>query len=183
MHHNEVITDRLILRRPTERDVDELFALTGDPRVWEHFPALRHTRREQAAALVERWSAQWDADGLSTWVVRERPEGPVVGYGGCSVLAGSVWNLGYRFSPAVQGRGYATEVSLAALTHARASNATLPVVAYLLEHNLASAQVAHKVGLRLVHRAPDAGNPDPDAMRLVYAERPLSIEELRVALR
>ena len=46
-----------------------------------------------------------------------------------------------------------------------------PVLAYLLEHNHASRRTAEKVGLRLVWRGPDADNPDPEAVRLVYLDR------------
>jgi RimJ/RimL family protein N-acetyltransferase len=49
-------------------------------------------------------------------------------------------------------------------------------VAYLLENNRASAAVAEKLGLTLRHRGPDAGNPDPSAIRVVYADRPLPPE-------
>jgi RimJ/RimL family protein N-acetyltransferase len=57
------------------------------------------------------------------------------------------------------------------------------VIAYLVEHNRGSARVAEKLGLELVHRAPDVGNPDPAVMRLVYADRPLTSEQLAAALR
>ena len=57
------------------------------------------------------------------------------------------------------------------------------MVAYLLEHNTASAAVARRVGLELRHRAPDAGNPDPAAIRLVLADRPLDEEQLAATLR
>ena len=59
----------------------------------------------------------------------------------------------------------------------------VPVIAFLVEHNRPSAAVAEKAGLSLVHRAPDAGNPDPAVMRLVYADRPLSAVQLATALR
>jgi len=46
-------------------------------------------------------------------------------------------------------------------------------MAYLLEHNRESRGRAERSGLELVWRGPDAGNPDPDAVRLVYADRPV----------
>jgi hypothetical protein len=52
------------------------------------------------------------------------------------------------------------------------------VIAYLLEHNAESRGRAEKAGLSLVWRGPDAGNPDPDAVRLVYADRPLTDDVL-----
>lgn len=118
---------------------------------------------------------------LDAWVVRE--DGAVVGHGGCAVRGGTFWNLGYRFAPEAQGRGLATRVARAAVDAARERRPELPVVAYLLEHNAASAAVARKVGLSLRHRAPDAGNPDPTAIRLVMADRELSEQELAATLR
>jgi len=50
----------------------------------------------------------------------------------------------------------------------------LPVVAYLLEHNTGSRRTAERAGLQLLWRGPDVGNPDPQAVRLVYADRPVS---------
>ncbi|MDP9395948.1 MAG: hypothetical protein M3Q27_17515 [Actinomycetota bacterium] len=49
----------------------------------------------------------------------------------------------------------------------------LPVTAYLLEGNDRSRRTTERTGLRLVWRGPDAGNPDPCAVGLLYADRPL----------
>lgn len=176
----EDATARLDLFVPTPADVPELFAILSDPRVWTHFPSLRHTRQEQTADAVRSWITGWEADGIGTWVVRER--GAVVGYGGVDAR-GSFWNLGYRFAPSVQGRGYATELSLRAKERAASLDPERPLVAYLLEHNTASAAVARKVGLTLAHAGPDAGNPDPGAVRLVFADRPLDAATLAAVLR
>jgi hypothetical protein len=48
------------------------------------------------------------------------------------------------------------------------------VITYLLEHNAESRGRAERSGLTLVWRGPDAGNPDPAAVRRVYADRPLT---------
>ena len=45
------------------------------------------------------------------------------------------------------------------------------MLAYLLEHNLASRRTAERLGMRLAWRGPDRPNPDPDAVRLVYVDR------------
>lgn len=175
-------TQHLILSRPTPDDVDGMHAICSDPRVWTHFPSLRHTEAAQTAAMLDAFTAKWEQDGLGPWVVRALGEQAVIGQGGCSVKAGVYWNLGYRFAADVHGRGYATELSREAIRQATALRPELPVVAYLLEHNAASARVAEKLGLTLVHRGPDAGNPDPAAVRLVYADRPLSPEQLAATL-
>lgn len=179
---------RLLLDAPRLDDLDQLHEIYGDPRTWTHLPSGRHADRAQTAALLERWLDDWNTVGLGAWVVHEASDpSHVIGHGGCALRGnaasgGAFWNLGYRFRPEAQGRGHATELSLAAIDAARALRPEVPVVAYLLEHNLASARVTEKAGLALRHRAPDAGNPDPEAIRLVYADRELSADELRSTL-
>jgi uncharacterized protein YdeI (YjbR/CyaY-like superfamily) len=48
---------------------------------------------------------------------------------------------------------------------------------------LLAERVALKLGLERVYRAEDAGNPNPSAIRLVYADRPLRDNQLSVILR
>ncbi|WP_199522443.1 hypothetical protein [Geodermatophilus marinus] len=80
------------------------------------------------------------------------------------------------------GGGDLGHVRTAALHAARAVDPDRPVVACLLEHNARSRGRAERAGLTPVWRGPDAGNPDPGAVRLVYADRPLDAETLgRVA--
>lgn len=103
----------------------------------------------------------------------------MVGTGGCAVRAGTTWwNLCYRFTPAAWGHGLAAELVTAALDAARAVDPDRPVVACLLEHDAESRGRAERAGLFPVWRGPDAGNPDPDAVRLVHADRPLDDDVL-----
>jgi RimJ/RimL family protein N-acetyltransferase len=186
----EILTDRLSLRRPQPADVDAVFAVNADPRVWTHFPSLRPTDPAQIRMMIERWSRSWKTHRLGSWVVRLRETGEVIGNGGCTMIgsdpddpAARLWNLGYRLSADHHGHGYATELARAALAEAARGDRAVPVIAFLVEHNRASAAVAEKVGLALVHRVPDAGNPDPAVMRLIYADRALSPAQLATALR
>ncbi|MCU1528782.1 MAG: hypothetical protein JWP75_2545 [Frondihabitans sp.] len=177
---SESHTDRLDLNRPAIQDLDQVYAISSDPRVWEHFPSGRHATRAQTADLLDRWISGWTADGLGPWIARRTGETSVIGYGGCNLVSGAVWNLGYRFAAAEHGYGYATELARQALRAAEELTPELPVVAYMLEDNVASARVAIKLGMGLADRGPDAGNPDPAAVRLIYASRSLSDAELAV---
>lgn len=178
----DLLTDRLRLARAVPSDLDEVFAIQSDPRVWTHYPSLRHTDPAQTVEMMERWGLSWTEAGLGSWVARLRDTGAVVGNGGCTLLGGEVWNIGYRISAEHHGRGLATELARAGVARAREIAPERPVIAYLVEHNSASARVAEKLGLELVHRAPDAGNPDPSVIRLVYADRPLTSAQLGAAL-
>lgn len=173
-------TERLRLDIPTADDLDEMHAIYSDPRVWTHFPTLRHTEPARTRSMLEVWMAAWDDIGLGPWIVRAVDDDAVLGHAGCSPRDGW-WNLGYRFAAETHGRGLATEASRPALA-AAVRVRDMPVVAYLLEHNHASRRVADKLGLTLQHRGPDAGNPDPSAARLVYADRPLTPEQRAATL-
>lgn len=132
--------------------------------------------------MMDRWERSWREAGLGSWVARLRGTDEVVGNGGCTLLGGEVWNIGYRIAGDHHGRGLATELARAGVETARVIAPDRPVIAYLVEHNRASARVAEKLGLELVHRAPDAGNPDPTVIRLVYADRALTPAQLEAAL-
>ena len=173
-----VLTERLRLSRPRPEDAEDVFAVHSDPATWEHLPSGRHTGLAQTLALLAHVEEGWRAVGLGSWVAREA-DGTFVGTGGCDLRLGLVWNLGYRLAPAAWGRGLAQEIVRAATTAARQVLPDVPVTAYLLEHNTRSKAAAERAGLHLQWRGPDAGNPDPQAVRLVYADRPLS----RVVLR
>lgn len=176
--------DDLILTAPMCENVEQLHAIYSNPRVWTHFPSARFTKVSETESMLNSWIQAWDQDGLGPWMVRGREdEEALLGNGGCSLRGGGqFWNLGYRFAPEAQGRGYATLVANKAIEVAHGVKPEIPVVAYLLEHNTASARVASKVGLTLVHRAPDDGNPDLDAIRLIYADRPLTDAQLAATL-
>ncbi|GAA8844882.1 hypothetical protein DUHN55_14320 [Helicobacter pylori] len=46
-------TERLQLDAPSRDDLAELFAIYSDPRVWTHFPSLRHTTVEQTERMLD----------------------------------------------------------------------------------------------------------------------------------
>jgi RimJ/RimL family protein N-acetyltransferase len=166
----------LALTVPQRGDLGELFQLYADPQVWRNDPTSRHARQDQTETMVDRWRAGWERDGMGMWVARGADpagQGQLVGIGGCFVRYGLAWNLGFRLAPAFWGQGYAQEIIRAAVGVAREVRADLPLTAYLLEGNTRSQRTTERAGLRLVWRGPDAGNPDPRAVRLLYADRQL----------
>jgi RimJ/RimL family protein N-acetyltransferase len=182
-------TARLQLDAVVPADLDEHYALMSDPGVWAHLPSGRHTSPAQTAAGIEHSVRHWARDGLGYWTARLRSDlldppaglrpGSVVGTGGCATRVGtSWWNLYYRLTPPAWGLGLAAEMVSASLDAAHAVDPDRPVIAYLVEHNLESRGRAEKAGLVQVWRGPDAGNPDPGAVRLVYADRPLDTDLL-----
>ena len=180
------LTARLRLDAVTADDVDEHFAILSDPAVWRHLPSGVHSSRGRTAEGIGKQLECWARAGLGVWTARLRTDlpaervpaglgpGAVVGMGGCSVRRGTCWwNLYYRLARSAWGHGLAAELVAEAMAAAREVDPELPLVAYLLEHNLESKGRAERSGLTLRWRGPDAGNPDPAAVRLVYADRPV----------
>lgn len=183
--HRHVRTARLTLDAITAADLEPMFELHSDPEVWRHLPSGQHRDVAQTAQFLQERERDWADGGLGYWGARTRahvPNGPpartLIGVGGCARRHGTVWNLYYRLSPAAWGHGFATEIARAARAAAAAVDPQLPVVAYLLEHNTGSRRTAERVGLTLAWRGPDHGNPDPAAVRLIYADRHLSTDVL-----
>lgn len=165
-------SERLWLDAPSAADLDGFYAIHGDPATWTHFPSGRHASRTESAAKLDAIVAQWAADDLGYWTVRESESGPVVGVAGCAVPPGLAWwNLYYRLTVSAQGHGYAAEVAARAIEAAHSVDPERPVLAYLLESNTASRRTTERLGLQQVWRGPDRDNADPSAVRLVYVDR------------
>lgn len=174
-------TGRLALRAVRAADANHIYWLNSDPRAWAHRPSGVHITREQTKAQIAGYIEAWNRDGLGCWAARTH-DGTFVGIGGCSVKDGIGWNLHYRFLPEAQGRGYEAELVRAAMIAASEVRPELPIVTLTLEHNAPSRAVAENAGLTEVWRGPDEDDENPDAVRLVYADRELPadvIEALR----
>jgi [ribosomal protein S5]-alanine N-acetyltransferase len=151
-----VETERLVLRRPTADDLDDVERIHGDPAVWTHSPNRREGwDRAECEANLERWIDAWAADGVGFWAVER--EGSVIGFGGLMWLRGRQgWpdflNVYYRFEPGAWGNGYATEMVRAAIALARAHLPGAPLVVGTRPTNAEAARVAVRTGFE---RRPD----------------------------
>jgi RimJ/RimL family protein N-acetyltransferase len=147
-------TDRLVLRRFTESDVDELVALDGDPEVMRYITGGRTTPRAEVVddylpaflGYYERfagfgfWAVEDRAGAFLGWFhFRPQPHDP----------PGQV-ELGYRFTRAAWGRGYATEGSKALVDKGFREFEVDRVYAETMVVNTGSRRVMEKAGLRQV---------------------------------
>jgi RimJ/RimL family protein N-acetyltransferase len=145
-------TERLLLRRLQESDVEAVLTLHGDPETNRFHPSKTLRSLEAARELLALWLGDWARHGLGYWAVERRDApGTVVGFGGVrrKELEGqTVLNLAYRFSPQSWGSGYATEMARVALALARKHIPDLPVVAIIHLENVPSLRVAERLGMR-----------------------------------
>ena len=140
-------TADLVLRPVRAEDVESLVAIETDPRTTRNSPTGPPTR-EQAKQLLLSVVAAWDEGGPHYWAVQH--ERQLVGTAGlrrAKLHERECWNLYYRLSPDVWGRGFATQAAREAVGFAAVMLGELPVVARTRPDNSAAQRVALKVGL------------------------------------
>lgn len=151
----ELTTDRLLATRvDLAAELDDYAALFADPRVAEplwpaHLGGVR--TREQSADFVSHFDAHWTAHGFGPWTVRERDGGAFVGQVGIgyTIVGGRAEvELGFIVAADLQGRGYATEVSQAALQHAPSLRGLASVVAFATHDNARALATLDRCGFQ-----------------------------------
>jgi RimJ/RimL family protein N-acetyltransferase len=141
-------TERLLLRRWKETDLEPFAALNADADVMAHFPAV--LSREESDALAARADALFDEHGFGLWAV-EAPEG-FVGFTGLSVprfdapFLASV-EVGWRLARRAWGNGYATEAARAAVALGFEKHALREIVSFTAATNVRSQRVMERLGM------------------------------------
>jgi RimJ/RimL family protein N-acetyltransferase len=148
-------TERLLLRRFTDDDLENLAELDSDPKVMRFINGGRATPREEIEDdvlpaflhLYERYA------GFGFWAAEEKSTGRFVGWFHLRPTqeeSPDEVELGYRLRRSDWGKGYATEGSRALIDKAFAELGVERVVAYGMVVNVASTRVMEKAGLRFV---------------------------------
>lgn len=141
------VTTNLRLQAVTLDDLPAVLAIEADPATNKHRPGGPPSA-EDVEEHVRAWVRMWGEHGVGYWVAEHR--GEVVGLVGVRPLdfhGRSCWNLYYRFSPSVWGKGLATEAASEAVAVAKAQEPVLPVIARTRPSNAAAVRVAERVGL------------------------------------
>ncbi len=155
--HVYLETSRLILRRFTPDDLDDLVALDADPAVMRYITGGRPTPRDEMRDdYLPWWLAYYDrGDAWGFWAAIERDTGAFLGWFHLRPNEGDPPDepeLGYRLLRAAWGRGYATEGSRALVDKAFVELGARRVYATTMTVNVGSRRVMEKAGLRFVRR-------------------------------
>ncbi len=148
-------TERLILRRFTPDDLDDIVALDADPAVMRYITGGRPTPREEIRddGLPFELASYERSDRYGCWAAIERGTGAFLGWFRLRPRHGSPDEepeLGYRLVASAWGRGYATEGSRALIRKAFEDLGVRRVYATTVVANVASWRVMEKAGLRRV---------------------------------
>ncbi|TMD44667.1 MAG: GNAT family N-acetyltransferase [Chloroflexi bacterium] len=148
-------TERLVLRRFTEADVDHLVDLDSDPEVMRFLTGGTPTPREviQNDILPAFLRSYEHFPGFGVWAATEKASGEFLGWFSFRPKDAASPNdvaLGYRLRRAVWGQGYATEGVRALIRQGFTELDVQRVFATTYQDNLASRRVMEKAGLTLV---------------------------------
>lgn len=145
MIETAIETERLLLRRPTEADVESPPSWLSDPEVMDWLGGI-----EAPAEVVRLWLDQWERCPTGKFLVERRSDGAVVGRVGANYYDTQTWRrsaagvpeLGWALGREHWGRGYATEAALAVREWLQAPR----VVSLITAENLRSQEVAERLG-------------------------------------
>jgi RimJ/RimL family protein N-acetyltransferase len=146
----EIETDRLLLRRWREGDLDAYARICADPEVMRYLPAT--LSREESAEQIAWFERHWEEWGFGLWAVEERASGEFIGFIGLVYHDG--WpegehktEVGWRLSRTHWGRGLATEGALASVPYGFERLGLERIISITLPENAASRRVMEKAGL------------------------------------
>jgi RimJ/RimL family protein N-acetyltransferase len=148
-------TDRLVLRRFTAADADNLVDLDADPDVMRFITGGIATSREEIQnEVLPAFLAYYQRyEGYGFWAAIEKATGEFLGWFHFrpppDAAPGEV-ELGYRLRKSAWGRGYATEGSRALIRRGFTESGVQRVTAEAMAVNQASRRVMEKAGLKLV---------------------------------
>jgi [ribosomal protein S5]-alanine N-acetyltransferase len=139
-------TARLVLRRPLETDIEEIYnRFAGDPEVTRMMGWRRHESLADTQAFLAFSDAEWARWHAGPLLVRSRTDGVLLGSTGLSFETPYRAQTGYVFAKDAWGMGYATEALRAMVDLAGRLNVRR---LYAICHtgNTASSRVLEKCG-------------------------------------
>jgi ribosomal-protein-alanine N-acetyltransferase len=147
-----IITERLILRKLTRDDVDNIFLLDSNPDVMKYVGVPAVSNKAESEKMIDNILNQYQKNGTGRLAVIEKESNQFIGWSGIKLLTDevngfkNVYELGYRFLPEFWGKGYATESAKASLdlgfNQLNADN----IYAYADVENQSSNHILTKIG-------------------------------------
>jgi len=149
----ELETERLLLRRWRDEDLDAYASICADPEVMRYM-GRGAMIREQSAQSIERFVRHWEKHGYGLWAVEYKASGAFIGRIGLLHREDSpegqhrvevAWLVDRRF----WGQGLATEGAQASIRYGFEELTLERIISIALPQNVASRRVMEKAGLTL----------------------------------
>jgi len=145
-------TERLILRRLTMDDLDDLVALYHSPEVRKYYsegiPSYEETKQE-LEWMINTCYVQY---GFGMWATIEKSTGKFIGRCGLTPMdieGHDEIEVGYMLAKEYWGQGFATEAAQAILNYGFEQAGLSRLICVINPGNVASAKVAENIGMQL----------------------------------
>jgi ribosomal-protein-alanine N-acetyltransferase len=139
-------TERLILRRFTEADVDAVFALRRDAEMMRFIRAPQ--KRQESVNWLRLVSSLWETERIGFCAVIEKQSGALVGWCGLWRLKETgETEIGYAIAQKFWGAGLATEAAGAFLDYGFETLKLDKIAAVAAPENTGSRRVMEKLGM------------------------------------
>lgn len=163
---SELVTDRTVLRRWRDDDLDAFAEITAQPEVMRYIRDGRVLDRSGTAERIEAFQRHWEEHGFGLFALVLRETGELAGFTGLAVptflpeVMPAV-EIGWRLGKRHWGRGLATEAARAVVEYARTEVGLKRLVSIHQVGNDASARVMIKLGMSLERETvePTHGRP------------------------
>ncbi len=143
-------TERLVLRKITKRDAEDMYEYSKNPDVskyltWDTHESLAYTR-----AYIRFLSKKYRSGEYFDWGIELKETHKLIGTCGYSVFdkANSKVEIGYVLNPLFWKKGYATEAVKRIIEYAFDELDIHRIEARLMDGNTASEKVLKKCGLK-----------------------------------
>lgn len=106
----EIETERLLLRRYRESDVDAIYEIITDERLSKYIKFPKKTKEEELEC-IKQWIKEADDSNYEKWVIERKSDGVVVGNIDVNTVVKkhNYCNVGYTIRYDYWGNGYAAE--------------------------------------------------------------------------
>lgn len=147
---NQIIleTKRLLLRKYTIEEIDDLHAILSDPVTMQFWP--KPFTRDGSEQWLHNNLKRYEEDGFGRWAIVEKASGRIIG--DCGIVLAELDNrmehdLGYILDKAYWGMGLATEVALACKEYGARELNLHRLCANMAFDHIASRRVAENIGM------------------------------------
>lgn len=154
-------TDRLFLTALQSKHFEGFASMDEDPEVMRYILDGKTQSRSDSWRRMAELIGHWQLRGFGIWAVEEWETGVFLGWVGFFQPEGRPRvDFGWRFLRAGWGRGYATEAAKAAIQYASTHGPLVNVTSIIHPDNLASIQVAKKLGAQYDKTIDFLGTPN-----------------------
>lgn len=165
-----VETERLVLRRWRDEDLESYAAMNADPEVMRFIGDGHVQDRAEARATFAQIRGHWDEHGFGRWALERKDSASVIGFAGLGFprfipeLA-TVPEIGWRLARPHWGQGYATEAAVGSRDDFFRSFGYDHIISLAYPANTASLRIMTKLGFRRDGEARGVGG------RLIWVHR------------